>query len=80
MDPATKLLSIHGSLDRSVYYSEKKFIEQGLPKLQKLVTPNEAYSHMWYDSFSTAFWDSAISAFLDDKPAPPIIPKLAGKL
>ena len=63
------ILSIHGTLDRSVYFSERKYIVAGLPKMVIAKLPRDDIGHTWYDYFGTEFWVTLIGRFLDDLPA-----------
>ncbi|GAA6034294.1 hypothetical protein JCM8097_003829 [Rhodosporidiobolus ruineniae] len=67
--PTLPVLVFHGSLDRSVYPSEAKYILQGIKHAQ------------WYDYFDTAYWTTLLNRFLGDQEAaslvPPAVPKTA---
>ncbi|KAL8280764.1 hypothetical protein RQP46_006768 [Phenoliferia psychrophenolica] len=63
------VLIIHGTKDRSVYYSERKYLERGIPHAQIAKLPREEIGHMWYDYFTVEYWDSLLCNFLDGKPA-----------
>lgn len=41
------VLIIHGTLDRSVFYSEKKYIEKGIPHALTALLPRDDIGHMW---------------------------------
>ncbi|BGP53734.1 hypothetical protein JCM8202_005506 [Rhodotorula sphaerocarpa] len=63
--PATlPVLILHGTADRSVYYSESKYIQRGLPHAQ--LVSFDGIGHAWYDYYSTAFWTTLLTRFLDD--------------
>ncbi|GAA5822255.1 hypothetical protein JCM10212_006128 [Sporobolomyces blumeae] len=63
--PATlPVLILHGTVDRSVYYTEAKYIMAGI-KHAKLLT-FEGVGHMWYDWYTPDYWADLLSKFLDD--------------
>ncbi|KAI5474252.1 hypothetical protein MNV49_003765 [Pseudohyphozyma bogoriensis] len=62
------VLSIHGKLDRSVFYSEFAYIQKALPNIVVAKTPTDQFGHTWYDYFGTEFWEGVIGDFLDGKP------------
>ncbi|GAA5846537.1 hypothetical protein JCM3766R1_002523 [Sporobolomyces carnicolor] len=58
------VLILHGTLDRSVYYTEAKYLTDGI-KHAKLQT-FEGVGHMWYDYYSTEYWSTLLNTFLND--------------
>ncbi|GAA5888420.1 hypothetical protein JCM16303_005734 [Sporobolomyces ruberrimus] len=58
------VLILHGTLDRSVYYTEAKYITEGI-KHAKLQT-FEGVGHMWYDYYTPTFWSHLLNTFLND--------------
>ncbi|GAA5953844.1 hypothetical protein JCM3765_000667 [Sporobolomyces pararoseus] len=58
------VLILHGTLDRSVYFTEAKYITQGI-KHAKLQT-FEGVGHMWYDYYTTEYWSNLLNTFLND--------------
>ncbi|KAK4053194.1 hypothetical protein OIV83_001929 [Microbotryomycetes sp. JL201] len=63
------VLVLHGDKDRSVYYSESKYILKGLPHAKLITFPG--MGHMWYDYYTIRYWTELINSFLDDKELPP---------
>ncbi|GAA6021668.1 hypothetical protein JCM11491_001352 [Sporobolomyces phaffii] len=57
------VLILHGTLDRSVYYSEAKYIVEGI-KHAKLQTFDHV-GHMWYDYYTVGYWATLLNTFLD---------------
>ncbi|GAA5826404.1 hypothetical protein JCM5353_008859 [Sporobolomyces roseus] len=58
------VLVLHGTLDRSVYYTEAKYILEGI-KHAKLQT-FEGVGHMWYDYYTPRYWSNLLDKFLED--------------
>ncbi|GAA5941876.1 alpha/beta fold hydrolase [Sporobolomyces koalae] len=58
------VLVLHGTLDRSVYYTEAKYILEGI-RHAKLLT-FEGVGHMWYDYYTPEYWVRLLSVFLND--------------
>ncbi|GAA5823908.1 hypothetical protein JCM3770_000336 [Rhodotorula araucariae] len=78
--PATlPVLVLHGTLDRSVYYTEHKYILQGLKHAQLLTF--DGIGHSWYDYYDTGYWTALLNRFLADEEVaslvPPAQPRLA---
>ncbi|ORY43589.1 Alpha/Beta hydrolase protein [Leucosporidium creatinivorum] len=57
------VLLLHGTLDRSVYYTEAKYILRGI-KHAKLMS-FEGIGHMWYDYYTPSYWAHLLNRFLD---------------
>ncbi|GAA5999445.1 alpha/beta fold hydrolase [Rhodotorula paludigena] len=66
------VLMLHGTLDRSVYYSEAKYILRGLPHAQLLSF--EGIGHMWYDYFDVQYWTTLLNRFLSDQEVASLVP------
>ncbi|KAM0792617.1 hypothetical protein ACM66B_005278 [Microbotryomycetes sp. NB124-2] len=63
------VLVLHGDKDRSVYYTESKYILKGLPQATLVTYPG--MGHMWYDYYEIEYWTRLLNSFLDDKELPP---------
>ncbi|BGP06337.1 hypothetical protein JCM10049v2_002158 [Rhodotorula toruloides] len=57
------VLVFHGTLDRSVYYTESSYIRKGIPHAQFLSL--DGVGHMWYDYFTLDWWTDLLNRFLD---------------
>ncbi|GAA5968687.1 hypothetical protein JCM21900_005478 [Sporobolomyces salmonicolor] len=70
--PALPVLVLHGTLDRSVYYSEAKYILQGI-KHAKLLS-FDGVGHMWYDYYTPSYWADLLNRFLSDQDVSSLVP------
>lgn len=57
------VLILHGTADRSVYYSESKYIQRGLPHAQ--LVSFDGIGHTWYDYYTLEYWTGLLNTFLD---------------
>lgn len=57
------VLVIHGDIDRSVYYTESKYILKGIKHAQLLTF--KGIGHAWYDYYTTEYWAGLLNDFLD---------------
>ncbi|BGP46357.1 hypothetical protein JCM10450v2_002199 [Rhodotorula kratochvilovae] len=78
--PATlPVLVLHGTVDRSVYYTEHKYILKGLKHAQLLTF--DGIGHAWYDYYDLGYWTNLLNRFLNDEEVaslvPPAQPRLA---
>ncbi|KAK4058575.1 hypothetical protein OIO90_000019 [Microbotryomycetes sp. JL221] len=64
------ILILHGTKDRSVYFTESKYILNGL-KQSKLLKYN-GIGHMWYDYYTIEYWTNLLNSFLNDQTLPPL--------
>ncbi|GAA5851188.1 hypothetical protein JCM9279_007477 [Rhodotorula babjevae] len=66
------VLVLHGNLDRSVYYSEHKYILEHIKHAQFLSF--DGVSHAWYDYYDLDFWTSLFDRFLADQDVASLVP------
>lgn len=71
---STKVLVIHGTLDRMISYSESNYILEGIPHARRVAVgrdygqvPSEKYGHTWFDYFEPEVWVGVFEGFLDDR-------------
>ncbi|GAA5992431.1 hypothetical protein JCM10908_000812 [Rhodotorula pacifica] len=57
------VLILHGTADRSVYYSEAKYIQRGLKHAQ--LVSFDGIGHTWYDYYTLDYWTNLLNTFLD---------------
>ncbi|GAA6024445.1 hypothetical protein JCM10207_005766 [Rhodosporidiobolus poonsookiae] len=70
--PTLPVLVLHGTLDRSVYYSESKYILRGIPHAQLLTF--DGIGHMWYDYFDLPYWTNLLNRFLANEEVASLVP------
>ncbi|SGZ15093.1 BQ5605_C029g10642 [Microbotryum silenes-dioicae] len=63
---STPVLVVHGTEDRSVYFTELDYILRGIKHAQ--VARFGGMGHSWADYYTPQFWTEFISAFCDDQP------------
>jgi len=66
------VLVLHGTLDRSVYYSEHKYILAGIQHAQLLSF--DGVGHSWYDYYDLSFWTTLFNRFLSDEEVKSLVP------
>jgi hypothetical protein len=71
---STKVLVIHGTLDRMISYGESDYILKGISHARRVTVgnnygqvPSEKYGHTWFDYFKPEVWVDVIEGFLDDR-------------
>ncbi|KAF8315211.1 alpha/beta-hydrolase [Clavulina sp. PMI_390] len=69
----TKVLSIHGKLDRIISYSESDYIAKFIPHAKRVqignergMVPSDVFGHTWFDYFDVDVWTGVLESFLDD--------------
>ncbi|BGP23089.1 hypothetical protein JCM10295v2_001982 [Rhodotorula toruloides] len=66
------VLVFHGTLDRSVYYTESSYIRKGIPHAQFLSL--DGVGHTWYDYFTLDWWTDLLNRFLDGGDVSSLVP------
>ncbi|BGP30383.1 hypothetical protein JCM10296v2_002137 [Rhodotorula toruloides] len=69
------VLVFHGTLDRSVYYTEASYICKGIPHAQFLSL--DGVGHMWYDYFTLDWWTDLLNRFLEGGDVSSLVPPSA---
>ncbi|GAA5860642.1 hypothetical protein JCM8547_005485 [Rhodosporidiobolus lusitaniae] len=70
--PSLPVLVIQGSLDRSVYPTESKYILAGIKHAQFLSF--EGMGHIWYDYLDATYWTNLLNRFLADEEVASLVP------